>query len=157
MTARLEFWRSWSLPNTPMTFRRWHDGQCAMCGNGTLVLDHCHDTGIVRGYLCRACNRQECEGGPRWQAWRSGDHPAAAFGHFEIYQNMYGTTPISPYSALVYYTASEAEAWWASVEASVALGVAWPSSTPWSEVATARRDAEWASLSSAIAGLEPTA
>jgi len=38
------------------------DGQCAICGTGiseldhTAHLDHCHDTGKVRGVLCRRCN-----------------------------------------------------------------------------------------------------
>ena len=41
------------------------DGRCAICG-GTdpklgavknLCVDHCHDTGKVRGILCNSCNR----------------------------------------------------------------------------------------------------
>lgn len=51
----------------------WYDAQserqghrCAICGqeesavirgrNIALAVDHCHDTGVVRGLLCRACN-----------------------------------------------------------------------------------------------------
>ena len=32
-------------------------GVCAICGGTHLLgVDHCHDTGIVRGILCRTCN-----------------------------------------------------------------------------------------------------
>lgn len=44
-------------------FGEFHSGQCAMCGRvlrlGGLVEDHDHWTGLVRGLLCRSCNRQE--------------------------------------------------------------------------------------------------
>ena len=39
------------------------DGRCAICpatrpgGRGAWHVDHCHDTGIVRGLLCSNCNR----------------------------------------------------------------------------------------------------
>lgn len=34
-----------------------HDGRCAMCSQERpLVLDHCHQTGRVRGLLCHPCN-----------------------------------------------------------------------------------------------------
>jgi hypothetical protein len=32
-------------------------GMCALCdADGTLILDHCHHTGVVRGLVCRFCN-----------------------------------------------------------------------------------------------------
>lgn len=44
-----------------------HNGFCAICGGEgfelvkgqrlKLVIDHCHDTGVVRGLLCHNCNR----------------------------------------------------------------------------------------------------
>lgn len=43
------------------TLHAWHAGHCAVCGlpGGRLVKDHDHDTGLVRGFLCRSCNGQE--------------------------------------------------------------------------------------------------
>lgn len=38
------------------------DGACAMCdtsdplGQGNFHVDHCHETGAIRGLLCHACN-----------------------------------------------------------------------------------------------------
>jgi hypothetical protein len=45
--------------------QRWQRNRCAVCGDppnvgGTrLVLDHDHQTGLVRGYLCQSCNIRE--------------------------------------------------------------------------------------------------
>lgn len=34
------------------------DGRCAACGvKASLVVDHCHRTGVVRALLCDRCNR----------------------------------------------------------------------------------------------------
>ncbi len=38
----------------------WQNGRCAACGiYADLVLDHDHETGLVRGWLCRSCNVRE--------------------------------------------------------------------------------------------------
>jgi hypothetical protein len=38
----------------------WQDGRCAICGKvRDLVCDHDHETGLVRGWLCRSCNTTE--------------------------------------------------------------------------------------------------
>lgn len=42
---------------------RWHDGRCAVCGQGhtagRLVRDHDHPSGLIRGLLCSSCNTAE--------------------------------------------------------------------------------------------------
>ena len=39
----------------------WHGRRCAVCGFRDLRLidDHDHDTGLIRGLLCRSCNGRE--------------------------------------------------------------------------------------------------
>jgi len=41
--------------------RDWHEGRCAICGKTPrrLVEDHCHDSGLTRGFLCDQCNIRE--------------------------------------------------------------------------------------------------
>jgi hypothetical protein len=35
---------------------RWQQGRCGLCGERATELDHDHETGLVRGWLCRDCN-----------------------------------------------------------------------------------------------------
>lgn len=39
----------------------WQDGRCGICADyrATRFLDHSHETGLVRGYLCKYCNTGE--------------------------------------------------------------------------------------------------
>ena len=55
---------------------------CAICGDtGSLVEDHDHETGLVRGDLCHACNIKEGKGysTPPFVKYRE-RHPAAILG-----------------------------------------------------------------------------
>lgn len=52
------------LPQQRIDFavlERWHGGRCAICGqvSGSLVRDHDHTTGLIRGLLCSPCNTAE--------------------------------------------------------------------------------------------------
>lgn len=50
-------------------------GKCLICDKKKpLVVDHCHDTGVVRGLLCHFCNRWL----GLYESWK-------AQGHFEVY------------------------------------------------------------------------
>lgn len=61
-TRRVNLWRNYKI--TPeeydAQFEAQH-GMCALCGihqddTGTFHVDHCHDTGQLRGLLCGECN-----------------------------------------------------------------------------------------------------
>ncbi len=73
---------AWAVPDEPIpahlsptdALRRWQAGACAMCSarRGSLVVDHCHETGFVRGLLCRSCNSAEPHStAPSFAAYRS--------------------------------------------------------------------------------------
>lgn len=58
----------WPLPARPVALTDWQAGRCAVCGTTAddvapasfaLVVDHDHGTGLVRGLLCRSCNKTE--------------------------------------------------------------------------------------------------
>jgi Recombination endonuclease VII len=63
---RTGYARDWELRNRyGITLQEWLamvnavDGKCEICGDAEEVLcvDHCHETGQIRGVLCRRCNR----------------------------------------------------------------------------------------------------
>lgn len=58
-----KLWRKYGVtPGEYMAMYAEQDGRCAICGiheselPKRLHLDHCHDTGRVRGLLCAKCN-----------------------------------------------------------------------------------------------------
>lgn len=151
---KTQAWKTWAPPKDGVGFYEWHDGRCAWCGTARahkIVTDHCHMTGLVRGMLCGGCNTREgVSWAPEWDAWREGDHPAAAMRYVEVYVG-WGGTPISPTSALTFYTRSEMRAWWREVEEAVTSGAApFPAEAPWSDMATARQGASFARMREAL-------
>lgn len=122
-------WRLWEPPTEGMSMFLWHDGRCAMCGPLKIerpVLDHCHTTGLVRGYLCKSCNIAEgLSGHDMWTLWRNWDNPAHAYGWAEVYEGR-GGTPLSPYSDMQFMSGREREAWWAEQITAAAEGREWP-------------------------------
>lgn len=61
--------------------RRWQADRCALCGfTEGLVLDHDHETALIRGWLCRNCNSQEPHADdPRFASYRE-QSPAVMLG-----------------------------------------------------------------------------
>jgi len=97
----------WDLPGAELVaqlgrssdlLHAWQQGRCAACGMdaGYLVEDHDHDTGLVRGYLCRRCNIREGLGGGPIMAGYRGRHPARMLGVVEQYVDIFGRTPRRP-------------------------------------------------------------
>jgi hypothetical protein len=86
----------WSWPTTPTSesaplpeeeaselLHTWQEGRCAICGNpGDLVNDHDHQTGLIRGLLCRQCNTNEGMDGRPWTVYQRfrEKHPAMILG-----------------------------------------------------------------------------
>jgi recombination endonuclease VII len=67
----------------------FHQHRCAVCGlrpvDGHLVDDHCHETGQIRGWLCRSCNvREGVSHDPLFIRYRR-LHPAAILDVYELY------------------------------------------------------------------------
>lgn len=77
---------TWPLPEVGQEFDMWQDGRCGMCGVECDVLDHDHETGLERGYLCARCNRMEgISDAPQWTLWRNGWNPATITGSAHLY------------------------------------------------------------------------
>lgn len=150
-----EQWKTWPLPEGVADLDEWQAGRCAWCGYDldALVRDHCHMTGLVRGLLCSGCNTREgTTAGSAWDSWRSGDNPAWALKHFEIYVNHLGSTPYSSRSALHYYSPAERQAWFTlAVDYLRAGRMQWPTNAPWIDTAIERREADRRLLHEAMA------
>lgn len=78
------------------SFSDFHTGPggrlwCAICETaGRLVLDHCHGTGQVRGWLCMSCNVLEGRSGhPVFEAYRR-RHPASILDVHDMYHDGIG-------------------------------------------------------------------
>jgi hypothetical protein len=68
---------------------------CAMCGRDgeKLVLDHCHETGLARGFLCSPCNIKESKSfdAIEWEIYRK--FPPAVLLGLKFYYNDFGQSP----------------------------------------------------------------
>ena len=73
----------------------WQNKMCAMCGRDgeKLVLDHCHETGLARGFLCSPCNIKESKsfGAIEWEIYRK--FPPAVLLGLKFYYNDFGQSP----------------------------------------------------------------
>lgn len=60
---RFHRWKNAGIdPAEAESYFQSHNGECDLCGlretvNRSLAVDHCHDTGKIRGMLCQRCNR----------------------------------------------------------------------------------------------------
>ncbi len=65
------YWRTYGLPHATVV-AAWakQDERCAIClaRPGRFVVDHCHDSDVVRGLLCGRCNTRLGHRGDRY-AW----------------------------------------------------------------------------------------
>jgi ribosomal protein S14 len=70
----------------------WQRDRCAICGRRReLIRDHDHETGLIRGFLCRQCNTQEGAGHhPEYGAI----HPALICGVREMYTSSWASAVI---------------------------------------------------------------
>lgn len=84
--------------STPL--RAWQRGRCAMCQvtdffDNRLVEDHDHESGLVRGLLCRSCNTSEPHNySVAFVAWRAGFTPMKMLGLTETYISSFTGLPV---------------------------------------------------------------
>lgn len=92
---------AWPIP-TPgagdplLVLTLWQDDRCAVCGHqdSRLVLDHDHQTALVRGWLCRSCNSSEPHRGGVFDLYR--DRPPAGMLGVEVVYVSAVTGPARP-------------------------------------------------------------
>jgi hypothetical protein len=78
---------SWPAPEAGQTVDDWHTELCAICGDPSETVDHCHRSGLVRGHLCRSCNRREGRhAGGIYRRYRERP-PAVIVGHTYPYDD----------------------------------------------------------------------
>ena len=93
-----------------MNLYDFQNGKCGACNEPNiyvdLVVDHCHQTGIVRGLLCRSCNRNE---GNRGNAVAYGrlipyldNPPALQAGCFILYDGEKSIINLRPFSCCIF-------------------------------------------------------
>jgi hypothetical protein len=77
-------------------FLQWWNRECAVCGDlgrgltPALVEDHDHETGLIRGYLCRRCNSSEwCSDSDLFRKYRDRT-PASILGLRLLYTGGWG-------------------------------------------------------------------
>jgi len=73
-------------------FAEFHRGRCAICGwkPPSLVTDHSHATGLVRGFLCRGCNASEGGSATPIMAKYRARNPATILDYREMYWSGFG-------------------------------------------------------------------
>lgn len=87
LDAEAEQWPALARESPTFRMDLWQDGRCAICGRrGDLVQDHDHQTGLIRGDLCRSCNVMEGQYGRGgvFALYRQ-KNPATMFGVKERY------------------------------------------------------------------------
>lgn len=77
----------------------YQEGKCAICGKdcsksgSRLVMDHCHESGLIRGLLCDGCNTSEGKSNyPVYRAYRK-VYPTKILGLKMIYAHWASGNP----------------------------------------------------------------
>jgi len=73
----------------PLVMAAWQKDRCAICGirKTKLVWDHDHETGLIRGCLCSACNTSEGGSGVSLYVKYRERNPASIWGIRVLYDH----------------------------------------------------------------------